>query len=121
MAISAKYHNIPFIVAAPCTSIDLSIKSGKEIKIEERPGIEVSHVRGLEVQDEAGLKEPFFNPKTTSVSTAAQGIEIWNPAFDVSIYYIKTKVTPFELISAIVTDKGVFVPRDDGTFNLQWD
>ena len=89
MAISAKYHNIPFIVAAPCTSIDLSIKSGQEIKIEQRPGIEVTQVRGLEVQDEANLKEPFFNPKTTNVLTAAEGIDIWNPAFDVSIYYIK--------------------------------
>jgi methylthioribose-1-phosphate isomerase len=86
MAISAKYHNIPFIVAAPCTSIDLNIKTGKDIRIELRSGIEVSQVRGMEVQDEASLKEPFFNPKTLSVMTAAQGIEIWNPAFDVRIY-----------------------------------
>jgi methylthioribose-1-phosphate isomerase len=91
MAISAKYHNVPFIVAAPCTSIDLSIKTGKDIKIELRPGIEVTQVRGMEVQDEANLKESFFNTKTTSVMTAAQGIEVWNPAFDVSIYYIRCR------------------------------
>lgn len=91
MAICAKYHKIPFIVAAPCTSIDLAIMSGKDIKIELRPGIEVTQVRGLEVQDEANLKEPFFNPTTTSVITAAQGIDIWNPAFDVSIYLIRPR------------------------------
>ena len=66
----------------------MDIKSGKDIKIELRPGIEVTQVRGMEVQDEASLKEPFFNPKTTSVNISTQGIDVWNPAFDVSIICI---------------------------------
>lgn len=88
MAISAKFHNIPFIVAAPVTSIDLETPSGNEIRIEERPGVEVVNVRGLDVDDEAGVKNAVTATKTTStVRVAADGIKVWNPSFDVCVVH----------------------------------
>lgn len=79
LALSAKHHGIPFYVAAPFTSIDLSISSGEEIVIEERSAKELLHTRG-------GLGE----------QVAASGISVWNPAFD---------VTPATIISGIITEK----------------
>lgn len=69
-------------MAAPLTSIDLSITSGEEIVIEERSPKELSHTHG-------GLGE----------QVAASGISIWNPAFD---------VTPANIITAIITEKVSF-------------
>ncbi|KAI8973379.1 S-methyl-5-thioribose-1-phosphate isomerase [Mycotypha africana] len=92
LAITAKYHGILFIVAAPSTSIDLKTKSGDDIVIEQRPAEELTTVSGIRLQD----NEP------TSVRTAAAGINVWNPSFD---------VTPAHLISAIVTEKGVAVKK----------
>ncbi|KAJ3026179.1 UNVERIFIED_CONTAM: S-methyl-5-thioribose-1-phosphate isomerase [Siphonaria sp. JEL0065] len=102
LAIAAKYHNVPFIVAAPSTSIDLSLASGNLIPIEQRPGIEVVQIRGQVVDDEGNLKEheTVENITTTTVHIAAKGINVWNPSFD---------VTPAELISAIATEKGIIV------------
>ncbi|ORE03486.1 S-methyl-5-thioribose-1-phosphate isomerase [Rhizopus microsporus var. microsporus] len=96
LAITAKYHGILFIVAAPSTSIDLNTKSGADIVIEQRPAEELVTVSGVRVQD----NEP------TSIRTAAERIGVWNPSFD---------VTPSELISAIVTEKGVVVKKDGET------
>lgn len=96
LAITAKYHGILFIVAAPSTSIDLNTKSGADIVIEQRPAEELVTVSGVRVQD----NEP------TSIRTAAEHIGVWNPSFD---------VTPSELISAIVTEKGVVVKKDGET------
>ena len=79
LAMAAKYHGIPFIVAAPTTTIALETPTGKEIPIEQRPTQEVSHVRGQIITQE--------------------GTEVFNPAFD---------VTPSELVSAIITEEGVF-------------
>lgn len=79
LAVSAKYHSIPFFVAAPLTSIDLSLSSGGEIIIEERSPKELLNTHG-------GLGE----------QVAASGICVWNPAFD---------VTPASLISGIITEK----------------
>lgn len=76
------HHNIPFFVAAPLTSIDLSLSSGEEIVIEERSPKELLNARG-------GLGE----------QVAASGIDVWNPAFD---------VTPARLISGIITEKVIF-------------
>ncbi|OAD79457.1 hypothetical protein PHYBLDRAFT_179107 [Phycomyces blakesleeanus NRRL 1555(-)] len=90
LAITAKHHNILFIVAAPSTSIDLSTKSGKDIVIEQRPAEELVTI--------TGLLEGKNIPAT--VRTAAHGVGVWNPSFD---------VTPSELISAIVTERGVAV------------
>jgi len=78
LAILAKEHKIPFYVAAPLSTIDFNIKTGKEIPIEERAEEEVSH-----------MGEKRLVP---------QGVSIWNPAFD---------VTPNRFISAIITDQGV--------------
>ncbi|KAI9302297.1 S-methyl-5-thioribose-1-phosphate isomerase [Cunninghamella echinulata] len=95
LAITAKYHGILFIVAAPSTSIDLKTKTGKEIVIEERPADELVNVSGIQFVD--------GKPTPTSVRTAAKDIGVWNPSFD---------VTPSSLISAIVTEKGTAVKKD---------
>ena len=81
VAVLARQHKIPFYVAAPISTIDLSIPSGEEIPIEERDTREVTHVRDQQL--------------------APEGITVENPAFD---------VTPSELITAIITDKGVARP-----------
>ncbi|KAI8622765.1 hypothetical protein BC830DRAFT_1249492 [Chytriomyces sp. MP71] len=99
LAIVAKYHNVPFIVAAPSTSIDLKLNSGDEIPIEQRPGNEVVQIRGELLDGEHDKNEVV----TTSVHIAAKGIEVWNPSFD---------VTPAELISAIATEKGMIVKAE---------
>ena len=78
VAVLAREHNIPFYVAAPLTTLDLSLKSGDEIPIEERDPTEVTHIREQQL--------------------APDGIAVHNPAFD---------VTPNQLIAAIITDKGV--------------
>ncbi|MBA0731885.1 hypothetical protein Gogos_016008 [Gossypium gossypioides] len=79
LALCAMHHHIPFYVAAPLTSIDLSLSSGEEIVIEERSAKELLHSRG-------GLGD----------QVAASGILVWNPAFD---------VTPAYLITGIITEK----------------
>ena len=78
VAVLARQHDIPFYVAAPISTLDLTLKSGDEIPIEERDRREVTHMREYQL--------------------APDGIEVQNPAFD---------VTPNELIAAIITDKGV--------------
>jgi len=78
VAVLARKHNIPFYVAAPISTLDLTLKSGQEIPIEQRDRKEVTHIGGQQF--------------------APDGIEISNPAFD---------VTPNELITAIITDRGV--------------
>jgi len=83
VAISAKYHNVPFYVAAPASTIDTSIKSGDEIVIEERSHEEVTHINGKRI--------------------CAEGVNIINPGFD---------VTPAELITGIITEKGIFKPEE---------
>ena len=81
VAVLAKHFGIPFIVAAPTSSIDLSLKTGAEIPIEQRDGREVSEGLGK--------------------VTAPPDVDIYNPAFD---------VTPADLVTAIVTEKGVVRP-----------
>lgn len=92
LAVSAMHHGIPFYVAAPLTSVDLSLSSGQEIVIEERSPKELLHTRG-------GLGE----------QVAASGISVWNPAFD---------VTPAKLISGIITEKGVITKNGTDTFDI---
>lgn len=79
LAVLAKYHRLPFYIAAPHSTFDLKIKSAKAIPIEERNPKEVT---------------TLFFKKTI----APKGVKVYNPAFD---------VTPSELISAIITDKGI--------------
>ncbi|WP_052557218.1 S-methyl-5-thioribose-1-phosphate isomerase [Enhygromyxa salina] len=83
VAVLCKHHGIPFYVAAPVTTIDLSLATGAEIPIEERDADEV-RVHG------AALRAPANVP-------------VRNPAFD---------VTPAELITGIITERGVFTPAE---------
>jgi len=78
LAVLAKEHRIPFYVAAPSSTFDLNLKGGYDIPIEERAPDEVRNFSG--------------------VPTAPKGIEVYNPAFD---------VTPHNLVSAIITEKGL--------------
>ena len=86
VAVLAREHKIPFYVAAPLTTLDLKLKSGEEIPIEERDKKEVTHIREYQL--------------------APDGVGVHNPAFD---------VTPNHLITAIITDKGVARPPYDET------
>ena len=81
VAIAAKYHNVPFYIAAPLSTIDTSIESGARIPIEERSKEEVTHINGKTI--------------------CAEGVNVINPGFD---------VTPHELITGIITEKGVLYP-----------
>src|SRR5687767_1000601 len=81
VAVLANKHNIPFYVAAPISTLDLTLKTGEDIPIEERDSREVTHIGDQQL--------------------APDGIAVRNPAFD---------VTPNELITAIITDKGVARP-----------
>jgi len=83
LAVLSGFHNIPFYIAAPVSSIDFSLKSGEEIPIEYRDVNEVAYCGGSRIVPE--------------------GIDILNPAFD---------VTPHNLITAFITEKGVFQPED---------
>jgi len=108
LAIVAKYHGVKFVVAAPTTSIDMKTASGKDIVIEHRPGKEVTVIRGpLAKNDTVDMEVDLENVGT--VATAARGINVYNPSFD---------VTPKDLIDAIATEKGVAVKNAAGDFNL---
>ncbi|KAF8348324.1 Methylthioribose-1-phosphate isomerase [Amanita rubescens] len=97
-AVLAARHKIPFIVVAPISTIDLDIADGSEIPIEQRPAIEACLVRGAVYPDTNGTEGQ------TVVMITPPGLEgIYNPSFD---------VTPAELITAIVTEKGVAVKKD---------
>lgn len=89
LAISAFHHGVPFYVAAPLTSVDLSLSSGEQIIIEERSPKELTHALGGQGQQ-----------------VAPSGISVWNPAFD---------VTPANLITAIITEKGVITKKNSST------
>lgn len=105
LAILAKQHGVKFLVAAPRTTIDLGTQDGEHITIEERPGKELTFIKGP-VFDGASLNLD----QVETVSIAAKGIEVWNPAFD---------VTPAELIDGVVTEKGVVEKEEDGVFHFE--
>lgn len=94
-----------FLVAAPRTTIDLNTLSGQEIVIEERPGKEMTVIRGP-VHDGVSINQDMVE----TVSIAAEGIDVWNPAFD---------VTPAELVDGIITEVGVAEKDSKGKFNLR--
>jgi methylthioribose-1-phosphate isomerase len=81
LSVLARAHKIPFYIAAPISSIDLAMRTGEEIPIEERNHEEVTTLAGTRL--------------------APEGIMVANPAFD---------VTPHEYISAIITERGVIFP-----------
>ncbi|MEP6539302.1 MAG: S-methyl-5-thioribose-1-phosphate isomerase, partial [Bryobacteraceae bacterium] len=78
VAVLAKENNVPFYVAAPISTLDLTLKSGDQIPIEERAANEVTHIYG--------------------VAIAPDGIAVQNPAFD---------VTPHRYVAGIITERGV--------------
>ncbi|MDY0091595.1 MAG: S-methyl-5-thioribose-1-phosphate isomerase [Candidatus Vecturithrix sp.] len=81
VAILARHFGIPVYIAAPTPTIDMHTPTGKDIPIEERNSREITHWYGHQI--------------------APEGVKVYNPAFD---------VTPHELITAIVTEKGVVTP-----------
>lgn len=107
LAILARHHGVKFLVAAPRTTIDLATKSGAEIIIEERAGEEVTRVKGPTLGSQGQLK---IDQDTATISIAAEGIDVWNPAFD---------VTPAALIDGVVTEVGVVEKDQDGGFDFQ--
>jgi methylthioribose-1-phosphate isomerase len=78
VAVLAKENNVPFYVAAPISTLDLTLTSGDEIPIEERSAAEVTHVFGVPI--------------------APDGVSVKNPAFD---------VTPSRYVAAIITERGI--------------
>lgn len=88
VAILAKHYGIPFYVCAPSSTIDMSLKSGEEIVIEERPAEEVTE-------------------KWYAERMAPEGVKVDNPAFD---------VTDHSLVTGIITEKGIAYPPFDKAF-----
>ena len=82
VAVLAKFHNIPFYVAAPYSTFDFTLENGSDIPIEMRDDYEVTSLHGVQI--------------------APNGIDVLNPAFD---------VTPHELVTAIITEEGVLKPN----------
>src|SRR5438876_1351375 len=89
VALLARAHDIPFYVAAPSSTFDLSLPTGEAIPIEQRDPREVTHAFGTQ--------------------TAPDGIHVYNPAFD---------VTPAQLIAGIVTDHGLIQPVNAANIRL---
>jgi len=81
LAVLASAHNIPFYVAAPSSTFDLSLESGEAIPIEQRDPREITHGFGRQ--------------------TAPEGIDVYNPAFD---------ITPAKLVTAIICERGIIRP-----------
>lgn len=102
LAVLARYHGVKFLVAAPRTTIDRATLSGRDIVIEERAAHEVTQMKGPQIGPHGELGEPAM------ISTAAIGIDVWNPAFD---------VTPAGLIDGIITEVGV-VEKAGSSFNF---
>lgn len=137
-AVIAKRFGIPFYIAAPFSTIDLSLESGDQIVIEERDSREVRGFSGAgtietrfdAVRDALGTLsgEGLFELSGGSsfdiewdeetgrigysawIRSTPEGIGVFNPAFD---------VTPHELITGIITEKGVFTPGPDGAFHFE--
>ena len=81
VAVLAAAHGIPFYIAAPVSTFDMSLVSGDEIPIEQRAAVEITEGFGRR--------------------TAPEGVDVYNPAFD---------VTPARLINGIITERGVIQP-----------
>jgi methylthioribose-1-phosphate isomerase len=90
VAVLARAHEIPFYVAAPSSTFDLSLADGSTIPIEQRDGREVTHGLGRQ--------------------TAPEGVNVYNPAFD---------VTPAALIAGIITERGIIKPVNEATIRAR--
>jgi len=91
LALAAHAHGVPFHVAAPASTFDLTLASGAGIPIEERDAAEITCGFGKR--------------------TAPSGIEVFNPAFD---------VTPFRYITSFITDQGVIDPPFSNNFQSRF-
>ncbi len=91
-AIAANYYNIPFYIAAPTSTFDIKTKTGKDIIIEERSEDEILYQKGVNSDN-----------KIEKILVASPGSRAFNPAFD---------VTPAELITGIITEKGIIKPEN---------
>ena len=89
LAVLAKENGIPFYVAAPTSTVDMSLNNGDQIEIEERSSDEVTEFRGVQI--------------------APEGVEAFNPGFD---------VTPAKYVSAIITEAGIARPPFNESLNL---
>lgn len=105
LSILARAHGVKFLVAAPRTTIDMRTATGADIKIEERAMHEMTSIRGPKVVDGKIDRDG----EAAIVSIAAEGIDVWNPAFD---------VTPADMIDGIVTEVGVVEKDPNGLFDL---
>ena len=91
LSVLANYHNVKFYIAAPIETLDPKTKDGSDIIIEQRNTKEVTHIKGIQI--------------------APDNMDVWNPAFD---------VTPYSLIEAIITDKGIIEkPSANSPFDIQ--
>jgi len=106
LAILARHHGVKFLVAAPRTTIDLATNSGADIVIEEIAANEVTRIKGPRVDRDGHI---MAEKEAEIISTAAEGIDVWNPAFD---------VTPAELIDGVITEVGVVQKRQNGKFDF---
>ena len=97
-AIVAEKYGIPFYVAAPMSTIDINCPSGKEIPIEERDLKEVLLQEG-----------PDVSGKMTRIWVCNPGSDTLNPAFD---------ITPADLITGLITEKGIIKPDKESIKNL---
>lgn len=91
LAVLAHYHKIKFYVAAPLSSFDFQLKSGKDIPVEFRSQSEVTHIGGRRI--------------------AVKGIKVYNPAFD---------ITPARLVTAFITETGVIKPPFSKEIKKRW-
>ena len=104
-AVLARHHGIPFYVAIPLSTIDWTLRRGKDIPIEERAESEVLGAWGV-VQEPDGRRpqaRAAGHGKRAYVRIANPGSHALNPGFD---------VTPPELITGIITPAGIFRPAD---------
>lgn len=106
LALAARHHGVKFLVAAPCSTVDLWTATGDKIQIEERAAEEMTTIVGPVFTN----SKLWLDDQPQRISIAARGIEVWNPAFD---------VTPAALIDAIVTEKGVVEKGASSVFNMK--
>lgn len=106
---------VPVLIAAPVTTLDLNMDSGRSIVIEQRPSWEACTVRGRvvdvnEMSRSNGIVSDKDSVEVATVLVTPPNTNAWNPAFD---------VTPASLIAGIVTELGVAKKGANGQYNLR--
>lgn len=111
LAVLADYHRVPFVVVAPVSTVDVATERGADIEVEQRPGSEVTDFSGPFAEPYAGVQTQVHGlvpagqgleaGSGSAAGGAPLGAQAYNPAFD---------VTPPELVTAIVTERGVISP-----------